>query len=223
MKETDLYSPVKQLFEDLGFTVKAEIGAADVVAQRGRDEPVIIELKLGFTLALVHQAIARQAITDDVYLAVPKWKGKAGWKTFKNNISLCKRLGLGLIAVDIDGHAAKIYADPMPYAPRQSKVKKARLMKEFSAREGDPNLGGMTRQTIMTAYRQNAIKCARVLLVLGPSKGAIVAEKARVESATRLMADNHYGWFSKVSRGVYELSEVGVAMLDQLTAKDINE
>lgn len=223
VKETDLYSPVKQLFEDLGFTVKAEIGAADIVAQRGQDEPVVIELKLGFTLALVHQAIARQAITDDVYLAVPKWKGKAGWKTFKNNIILCKRLGLGLIAVDIDGNAAKIYADPKPYVPRQSKVKKARLMKEFSAREGDPNLGGMTRQTIMTAYRQNAIKCARVLLVLGPSKGAIVAEKAGVESATRLMADNHYGWFSKVSRGVYTLSEAGSAMFDQLPAKDINE
>ena len=223
MKETDLYSPVKQLFEDLGFTVKAEIGVADVVAQRGRDEPVIIELKLGFTLALVHQAIARQAITDDVYLAVPKWKGKAGWKTFKNNISLCKRLGLGLIAVDIDGNSAKIYADPKPYAPRQSKVKKARLMKEFSAREGDPNLGGMTRQTIMTAYRQNAIKCARILLVLGPSKGAIVAEKAGVESATRLMADNHYGWFLKVSRGVYTLSEAGTVMLGQGADEEIGE
>ena len=223
MQETDLYSPVKQLFESLGFTVKAEIGAVDVVAQRGQDEPVIIELKLGFTLALLHQAIARQAITDDVYLAVTKWKGKAGWKTFKNNISLCKRLGLGLIAVDIDGNSAKIYADPMPYAPRQSKVKKARLMKEFSAREGDPNLGGMTRQTIMTAYRQNAIKCARILLVLGPSKGAIVAEKAGVESATRLMADNHYGWFSKVSRGVYTLSEAGIAMLGQGADEEIGE
>ena len=223
MKETDLYSAVKQLFEGLGFTVKAEIGAADVVAQRGQDAPVIIELKLGFTLTLVHQAIARQAITDDVYLAVPKWKGKAGWKTFKSNIGLCKRLGLGLIAVDIDGNAAKIYADPMAYVPRQSKVKKARLMKEFSAREGDPNLGGITRQTIMTAYRQNAMKCAQVLLVDGPSKGVIVAEKAGVEKATRLMADNHYGWFSKVSRGIYALSDRGKSMFDQRADEDIGE
>ena len=214
MKETDLYPPVKALFEGLGYTVKAEIGAADIVAQRGNDAPIIIELKLGFTLALLHQAIARQKMTDDVYLAVPKWKGRSGWKTFKHNIALCKRLGLGLIAVDLAEAAVKIYADPAPYAPRKSKVKTTRLMKEFNQREGDPNLGGSTRTTIMTAYRQHAIKCAETLHRHGASKGSFVAGQADVPLATRIMADNHYGWFLRVSRGVYDLSPEGRAMIN---------
>ena len=101
--ETDLYGPVKELFEARGFEVKGEIGASDIVAVRADDDPVIIELKLGFSLTLLHQAIARQSITDRVYVAVPKWKGKAGWRAFKRNIGLCRRLGLGVIAVDVAG------------------------------------------------------------------------------------------------------------------------
>ena len=218
MQETDLYLPVKHLFEALGFTVKSEINNADIVARRGDDPPVIIELKLGFTLALLHQAIARQSITDHVYLAVPKWKGKSGWKTFKNNIALSKRLGLGLIAVDLIEGSAKIYADPAPYAPRKSKTKTARLMKEFDHRDGDPNLGGMTRQPIMTSYRQDAIKCAKLLAKKGPSKGADIALQTGVKNATRMMADNHYGWFERQTRGIYTLSEIGQSMLaDQIS------
>jgi hypothetical protein len=212
--ETDLYAPVKKLFEDLGFTVKAEIGAADVVARRGEEPPVIIELKLSFTLALLHQAIARQAVSDAVYVAVPKWKGRAGWKTFKGNIGLCRRLGLGLISVDLTGHSARIHCDPAPYQPRKSKVKLDRLKAEFDRREGDPNTGGSTRRKIMTAYRQAAIRCANVLRTHGPSRGADVARLADVPTATRLMADNHYGWFVRIGRGIYDLTPEGVAMLD---------
>jgi hypothetical protein len=212
--ETDLYAPVKSLFEALGFTVKAEIAAADIVARRGDDPPVIIELKLSFTLALLHQAIARQAMSDAVYVAVPKWKGRAGWKTFKGNISLCRRLGLGLISVDLAGHNARIHCDPAPYHPRKSKVKLDRLKAEFDRRQGDPNTGGSTRRKIMTAYRQAAIRCAKVLKIHGPSRGADVAKLADVSIATRLMADNHYGWFVRVARGVYDLTSEGAAMLD---------
>ncbi len=208
--ETDLYPSVKTLFESLGFTVKAEIGAADVVAYRADNpDPVIIELKTGFTLTVLHQAIARQAMTDSVYIAVPKWKAKSGWKVFKGNISLCKRLGLGLIAVDIARASAKIYNDPSPYTPRKSAVKRARLMREFNARQGDPNKGGSTRQPIMTAYRQGAMRCAAVLAAHGPSRGADVAAWADVPNATRMMSDNHYGWFCRIGRGIYNLTDEG--------------
>jgi hypothetical protein len=212
--ETDLYAPVKKLFKDLGFTVKAEIGAADVVARRGDDPPVIIELKLSFTLTLLHQAIARQSMSDSVYVAVPKWKGRAGWKTFKGNISLCRRLGLGLISVDIAAGTAKIYCDPASYQPRKSKTRMARLKSEFDRRKGDPNTGGSTRRKIMTAYRQEAIRCAIVLKTHGPGKGSDIAKRADVSRATRLMADNHYGWFVRIGRGIYDLTPEGLAMLE---------
>ena len=48
MRETDLYDPVKHLLQAQGYEVKAEIGAADVVACRDNEPPVIVELKTGF-------------------------------------------------------------------------------------------------------------------------------------------------------------------------------
>ncbi len=64
IKETALYAPVKVWLEARGFEVKAEVGAADVVAVRGDEDPVVVELKLGFSLTLLQQAVARQAVTD---------------------------------------------------------------------------------------------------------------------------------------------------------------
>ncbi|MCJ7871929.1 hypothetical protein MUB49_05765 [Phaeobacter sp. J2-8] len=53
MKETALYPAVKALLVAQGYEVKAEIGAADVVAIKGDDDPVIVELKTGFALTSV--------------------------------------------------------------------------------------------------------------------------------------------------------------------------
>ena len=65
-RETDLYPPVKTFLEGQGYVVKSEVGAADVVAMRGGEPAVIVELKLSFSLALVHQCVARLAVTVDV-------------------------------------------------------------------------------------------------------------------------------------------------------------
>ncbi len=212
-KETQLYPPIKAHLQAQGYDVKGEIGAADVVAMRPGEEPLIVELKLGFSLALLQQAVARQAITDTVYVAVPRWSGKAGWRTFKGNIGLCKRLGIGVISVCLKQGVVQVHSDPKPFVPRKSKARQAVLLGEFERRRGDPNAGGMTRDTIMTAYRQEALRCAEFLAQAGPTKGAIVAKSAEVPRATRMMADNHYGWFERVSTGIYGLSPVGAQAL----------
>ena len=71
MRETDLYPPVKAFLEAQGYAVKSEVEGCDVVAIRGEEPPVIVELKAVFSLALVFQGIARQSVADNVYLAVP--------------------------------------------------------------------------------------------------------------------------------------------------------
>lgn len=208
-RETDLYPPIKALLEGQGYEVKAEVGAADIVACRGAEDPVIVELKLGFSLALIHQAIDRQAITDAVYIAVPRGTGRAFGTALKRNSALCRRLGLGMITVRLkDGHT-QVHLDPAPYKPRQSKPRKTHLLREFAKRVGDPNQGGAPRRHLITAYRQDALRCVHVLQAQGPSKGADVARLAQVPNATRLMADNHYGWFERIARGVYALSPKG--------------
>ncbi|MES0824436.1 DUF2161 domain-containing phosphodiesterase [Ruegeria sp. SCP11] len=207
-REQDLYPPVKALLERQGYTVKGEVGAADIVAVRKGEEPVIVELKLRFSLALFHQAITRLKVTDLVYIAVCKPKGRTARRALKDNLALCRRLGLGLITVRADG-AVEVQCDPGPYAPRKNKAKAGRLLREFERLEGDPNAGGATRHGLVTAYRQDALKCAAHLAEWGATKGADVAKATGVLEATRLMRDNHYGWFDKIEKGVYGLSSAG--------------
>ncbi|QFT82690.1 hypothetical protein FIU89_18830 [Roseovarius sp. THAF27] len=215
-RETLLYAPVKAWLEALGYDVKSEVGPADVVGLRADAEPVVVELKTGFSLTLLQQAVARQAVTEQVYVAVPRWKGKAGWRAFKGNIGLCKRLGLGVLSVKLDEGTVQVHCHPAPFQPRRSKVKRARLLKEFNARRGDPNEGG-TRGQIETAYKQDVRACVAYLSEHGPSSGAVIARATGVARATRIMADNHSGWFFRVERGVYALSDAGMALCESET------
>jgi hypothetical protein len=76
-REQDLYEPVKRFLEDLGYEVKGEVRGCDVVAVRrhgadgAAEPPIVVELKLAFTLGFVLQGVDRLAVTDLVYLAAP--------------------------------------------------------------------------------------------------------------------------------------------------------
>jgi hypothetical protein len=213
MRETDLYLPVKVFLEGQGYAVKSEVAGADVVACRGDEAPVIVEMKTGFSLALLRQGVARQAVTDWVYLAIPKPAGRAGQQALKANLTLCRRLGLGVLLVRVSDGFVEPRLDPGPYQPRKSKPRQGRLLREFARRSGDPNTGGVTQTTIVTAYRQDALRCAAHLDAHGPSKGSDVARATGVVRATRMMADDHYGWFERVETGIYALTERGAAAL----------
>ena len=209
MKESDLYAPVKALLEGQGYDVKAEVGSADIMAVRGDGPPVIVELKTGFSLALLHQAIERLKITDLVYVAIPEWKGRSGWKAFVANRTLCRRLGLGLMTIPASLEKADIHLDPTPYIPRKNKKRQDRMLKEFQHRVGDPNKAGINKTKIMTSYRQDALRCLAFLKKHGPTKASEVAKSANVERARPIMSDDHYGWFERVERGVYTITPKG--------------
>lgn len=212
MREEDLYPPVKAFLEAQGYDVKGEIGACDVIARRGEEEPLVVELKLTFSLALVMQGVARQTMFEQVYLAVPV-SGAKGWKLrYRDIIRLCRRLGLGLLAVKGDGVEAHL--DPGPYAPRKNAKRRGRLLKEFDRRVGDPNAGGGVRVKQITAYRQDALRCARHLSANGPTKAAHVANATGATRAAVIMRADHYGWFERVERGVYALTPKGAEGLE---------
>ena len=161
MREEDLYPALKRFLEAQGYVAKAEIGACDIMAVRGEEPPVVVEMKLTFSLSLVMQGVARQALFDHVYLAVPV-SGAKGWKLrYRDVIALCRRLGLGLLAVN--GDLVEPHLDPAPYAPRKNARRVGALLKEFHKRVGDPNRGGTSGVKRMTAYRQDALRCAMAL------------------------------------------------------------
>lgn len=70
LRESDLYGPVRDYLEGLGYEVKGEVRDCDITALRD-GELIVVELKRGFTLELVYQAMDRQRIADGVYVAVP--------------------------------------------------------------------------------------------------------------------------------------------------------
>jgi len=216
VKETDLYAPVKSMLEAKGYEVKAEIKGCDVVAVKDDAPVVIVELKLAFSIDLVLQGINRQSISNDVYLAVPAPNTSAKRKNWRarqrDYIKLCRLLGLGLMLVVMGtekNQRTKILLDPGPYLPRKKKKQQTRLLTEFRMRVGDPNTGGVNRSKIITAYRQNALRCALVLAEDETMKVADIRSKANVANAASILQKNHYAWFVRVGHGVYCLTPLG--------------
>ncbi|MGB3486218.1 MAG: DUF2161 family putative PD-(D/E)XK-type phosphodiesterase [Mycobacterium sp.] len=200
--ESDLYPPVKALLESQGYVVKGEVAHCDVVGVRDDEPPVIVELKSAFSLGLLLQGVDRLTLTDTVYLAVGRIP-----KQSKQIRTLCRRLGVGLIVVT--GRRADVLVDPAPYAPRKNKRKVGRLLGEHARRVGDPNLGGSsTRVPMITAYRQEAVRCAE-LLHDGPMRLADMRAAGDVPNAAKIMQKDYYGWFERVERGTYALTPVG--------------
>lgn len=203
--EVALYQPVKALLETQGYVVKGEVSGCDVVGVRGDEPPVIVELKRVFGLGVVLQGIDRLEVTDAVYVAVGRPPGRMG-----DARRLCRRLGLGLIVVGPGG--AEVIADPLPYRPRMDRRRTARLLREHQRRAGDPTPGGSTRRPIMTAYRQEAMRCAR-LLVDGPRRVRELRAAGDNPHAGGILLRDVYGWFERVGRGVYRLTPRGAEAL----------
>ncbi len=204
MKETDLYPAVKRLLETQGYVVKAEVKSCDVLAVRGDEPPVIVELKNGLTLQLIYQAIDRLSITEHVYIAIAKPKRAVPLEAQK----LCKRLGLGLLVISKSG-SVDVLAEPVPYAPRPNRNRKMALLKEFHKRKGDPNIGGSTKIKLITAYKQDALRCLQHLHENGPTKISELRKATNVDRSATILRADYYGWFVKAERGIYRLTEQG--------------
>ena len=157
--ESNLYPPVKRFLEKLGFEVKGEVCGCDLVALDGQEPAAVVigELKLSFTLDLVLQAVDRFAACDEIWLAVRA--SRRGREHDPRVRKLCRLLGLGLLSVSATGKV-EVLVEPVPWRPRRDAKRRSRILEEHRRRQGDPALGGSTRQPIMTAYRQQALACA---------------------------------------------------------------
>ncbi len=210
MPEADLYGPIKRFLEAQGYIVKGEIGPCDIVAVRGDEDPVVVELKERLNLALILQAVDRLTVSHAVYMAFRIGKGhSASWRSRRKQVkSLLRRLGLGLLTVSERGNVVPVL-DPAPYRPKPNARRRGRMLKEFAERVGDPEAGGSSSRQRLTAYRQDALRCARELADAGVLKVSALRERTGVSRAGPILRDNHYGWFDRVKTGYYDLSPKG--------------
>src|SRR5215217_6196123 len=163
MTETRLYPAVKGFLELAGFDVKGEVNGCDVAAIKD-GEPLrvaIVEMKLGFNLELLLQAVDRLRLADEVWLAVPLTR--RGRDRDRRVHRLCRLLGVGLMAVRVTSGSVEVLTEPGPYQPRPDSRRRSHLISEHKRRHGDPTFGGSAREPVMTAYRQQALACAALL------------------------------------------------------------
>lgn len=90
-----------------------------------------------------------------------------------------------------------------------SKKKKDKLMKEFSLRKNDVNVGG-TKSKRMTHYREKMIQIGQYLLEFSEKSPKEVMLYTGISDAANILRNNYYQWFFKVDRGIYRLSEIGI-------------
>lgn len=205
--ETSLYLPVKGFLEQAGYTVKGEIGGCDLVGLSEADPPVVVvcELKMSFNLELVLQAVDRARASDEVWIAARVSARGRGREADRRYRDLCRRLGIGMLGVSDAGDVSMLVASVSPM-PRTDPKRRSRLVREHRKRRGDPVKGGSTRTPLMTAYRQQALGCAAALAA-GPLRVRDV--RAAMPEAGKILLSNVYGWFERLDRGVYGLTEAG--------------
>lgn len=213
VRETDLYLPVKDLLEQLEYVVKSEVKNCDIAAIKD-DQLVIIELKTGANIKLLTQAVDRLSMTSLVYIAIPEPSRKRS-SHWRGIVKILKMLGLGLILVTFGkrGARASIAFDPKEYKPKRNLKKSKGLYNEFLGRSGDHNTGGSSRTGILTSYKENAILIARHLERHGPLSTRKLRAMGTGDKTTSILYRNHYGWFERLDRGVYLLTEKGKAEL----------
>ena len=208
MLETELSAPVKTYLESHGYQVNCEVKDCDIVATRG-DDLIIVELKTSVNLTLLVQATKRQSISDSVYVAVPApTKRNRQWR---GTLTVLKRLEVGLLLVE-EGAMGMVVSkqfDPIPYQRKKNTRSRRALLTEVADRSGDYNVGGSTKTTLMTAYRENAILIACCLSKLGPSSPKSLRNLGTGDKTTSILSANHYSWFQRVEKGVYELTDQG--------------
>jgi hypothetical protein len=175
---------------------------------------VVVELKKSLTIQLLLQATERQRLTSAVYIAIPA-QPKRG-KKWRGILRLLRMLELGLIVVHFGKTSTRseVVLDPLPYDHKKNYKKRRAVIREIADRSGDYNLGGSTRTRLITAYKEEAVYIAYCLSQLGASKPARLRALDTGPKTTSILSSNHYGWFQRVERGIYDLTALGTAQLD---------
>lgn len=210
MKETDLYPPIRRFLEAEGYSVHAEVRNCDVTATRD-GQMVIIEMKKSFNLKLVYQALERQGLTEEVFVAIPRPTKGQRERSWKDMLKLLKRLEIGLLTVALDSplETVDVVLTPSDSLAWKNRKKRQRLEQELSARAVSGNLGGMTRRKIMTAYREKALSLSCLLERRGQISLKELREEGRDPKYPALLQSNTYGWYTRVAKGQYMLSPLG--------------
>lgn len=216
--EKDLFQPIKNYFSDLGYTGDGEVQDIDLYMEKDGDS-IAVELKQTLDFKAVQQAALRQKVTDTVYIGIFRPRD-LNTRAFQDKIYLLKRLGIGLIVVSKRSRVVDVVSDPIvselsAYQQRNRGKKKA-LSAEFQKRRTKSNIGGVHQTKLITGYREDALLVLDALMELqGEGSSRQVRAISGVPKTTAILYHNHYGWFDHSGKGVYRVTEAGLAALEE--------
>ncbi len=215
LQEVDLFPPLQRFLSHHGYLVHAEVVFSDISAVK-EGELLVVEIKLRFNLEVILQAVQRQQAADAVYIAVPLRNFRRYPKRWKEIRAVCSRLGIGILFVRfIEGREPTVeiaLSRKTKTTCKDNKMKELYL-EEMTKRGTNKNIGGSTRTPLFTAYRAEALKIARLLNEQGPLSPRDLRSLGSVPATGAILRKNYYGWFEKVNRGIYQISEKGKAAL----------
>jgi len=211
MKEIELFEPLRAYLQGQGYSVYSEVKNCDLVARKGEDT-LFFELKTRMSLALIAQGVRRQELDDSVYLVVPLKSSSEYPPNYKNIKLLLKRLGLGLVLIRFLKHKTRVETvlHPADFEPRRRHRKRAMVLAEVDGRYAEFNKAGEASTVEkITAYKQRAL----LLLDFLKEHQAVSPKELRQagfrEDSGAVLSQNYYGWFQRLQRGVYGLSQAG--------------
>ncbi len=213
-RETELYKPVQNFFEGLGFKVDAEVNDCDVVATKD-DIVVICELKRGFTIELVYQLVQRKKLTPYVYAVIPRPKNMRS-ASFRKKLDILKALDCGLLVVLNTTKRVDVLLEPKGEDTQTNRIRRRGIEKEVSIRKVSLNLGGQSKRKIVTAHKESLIAA----LCYIEKYGKIETRKCR-DNIKAVLQRNHYNYFIKLDKGIYSATKAGLRVLEDKDYKDI--
>jgi len=212
MDERAMFPVIKAELKRRGFEVQAEVTDVDIVAMKNKT-PLIVEMKQALSITLIYQGIKRMTMSDYVYLAIPKPTDKVlKSRNFKEKKAIVRYVGLGLMLVDLEKSHITYILDPATRAPAKDARRTRKMHEEFALRKTALNEAGVTKTKIITAYRELALRILDCLRDGPQPIKALVATTKDIKTA-RILQDNHYGWFERVERGVYQMTKAGTEAL----------
>lgn len=191
-----------------GYTVRGEVRGCDVVAEKD-GETVVLEMKRHLSVDLLGQAAMRQRWARSVYVVVPHPGKRLLSRQWKRSLHLLKRLELGLIFIQMPVGVVEVAFHPLPFERKKRKTESKAVILEVGGRSGDYNVGGSTGIKVVTAYRESAIMIACFLDAFGPLSPSKLKGMGTGPKTGSILYNNFYGWFDRVSRGLYALSGQG--------------
>lgn len=218
MKESDLFSPIKEYFEENGYTGDGEVASIDLFLEKD-GLTTAVELKKSLDFRSIQQAALDQKTCDFVYIGIFRPRDLNS-RSFKDRIYLLKRLGIGLICVSARSGAVEVVSEPLVSEisnfQRYHKDKTEAIKAEFKKRKLKANTGGVNRTRLMTAYKEEALLLLETLGELGGQASCKrLRELTGIAKSTSILYDNYYGWFENVSKGVYKISAIGFEALEE--------